>query len=292
MSTSLAQSPNLLRAPKVVAIAQDKYLKPTYPFPDTYELPAGYVPRYGQDITYGFKGTVTTPSMCLPGNAVSGGRTVGVKESDLIPQVRELLDEFASNDQSGMARRLVEDFLTGKDSVRIFADAALNTALSRHSNISYFCDAAVSAPNSAHRSAGKVRIHQALKSAGWDINQMKTLTDLAVPAVNLGNKVLGTGDFGNGLGLMINGFQYAYVIATDYRVSTDEQRYQMKLKYVFYDVFGLDDDDLVEFGASSSYNISDAARGITAWWQLQHQFGYAPLVTRGVVERTVVAPTS
>jgi hypothetical protein len=30
---------------------------------------------------------------------------------------------------------------------------------------------------------------------------------------------------------------------------------------------------------------SAAAVGITAWWQLQHQHGYAPLVTRIVIEK-------
>jgi hypothetical protein len=30
--------------------------------------------------------------------------------------------------------------------------------------------------------------------------------------------------------------------------------------------------------------------GITAWWQLQHQYGYAPLVTRVVVEQSFEVP--
>jgi hypothetical protein len=53
-----------------------------------------------------------------------------------------------------------------------------------------------------------------------------------------------------------------------------------KRRPTFYDVFGLDDDDLREFGAASdSFGSSTASVGITAWWQLQHQHGYAPLVT-------------
>ena len=50
------------------------------------------------------------------------------------------------------------------------------------------------------------------------------------------------------------------------------------------DVFGLDDEDLLEFGASSVWS-STIHQGITAWWQLQHQFNYAPLLTRAVIYR-------
>jgi hypothetical protein len=32
---------------------------------------------------------------------------------------------------------------------------------------------------------------------------------------------------------------------------------------------------------------SDAGVGITAWWQLQHQHNYAPLVTRIILEKTL-----
>ena len=106
-------------------------------------------------------------------------------------------------------------------------------------------------------------------------------TDLGVPAFNDGNKVFGTGDFGNGLGVMINGVQHVYVVATHYHYDKASKKYVVRLLSMFYDVFGLDDDDLKEYGAKSTGLFSTAAGvGITAWWQLQHQFGYAPLVTR------------
>ncbi|TVR60425.1 MAG: hypothetical protein EA420_14215 [Candidatus Competibacteraceae bacterium] len=114
---------------------------------------------------------------------------------------------------------------------------------------------------------------------------------LGVPAFNLGSKAFSTKDFNNGLGLMINGVQYVYVVATHYNYDSVTKKYCITLKFIFYDVFGLDDDDLKEFGASSdSVFSSSAAIGITAWWQLQHQHGYAPLVTRIVLERTYEAP--
>ena len=168
---------------------------------------------------------------------------------------------------------------------------ACTAAAARHQNIIFFCHAALSAPTSAFRSVGRTRIHQALKTAGWDINRLVRPTDLGVPALNIGNKAFSTGDFNNGLGLMINGIQHAYVIATHYHYDAAAGRYCIRLRYVFYDVFGLDDDDLTEFGAASdAWTASTAAKGITAWWQLQHQHGYAPLVTRIVVEMSHEAP--
>lgn len=112
-------------------------------------------------------------------------------------------------------------------------------------------------------------------------------TSLGVPALNLGSKVFSTRDFDNGLGLMINGVQYVYVIATHYHHDSTAKKYWLTLNFVFYDIFGLDDDDdLKEYGAASdSILASKASVGITAWWQLQHQFGYCPLVTRAVTTK-------
>jgi hypothetical protein len=189
-----------------------------------------------------------------------------------------------------MANRLFAKFLAKQSKVAYFDDAALNTAAAAHDNIKFFCGAALSAPNTPYQSAGKTRIHQALKQAGWDIQKMTAPTDLGVPAFNKGSKARSTEDFGNGLGVMINGLQYVYVIATHYHYDKTKAKYGITLQYRFYDVFGLDDDDLKEFGAKSdSLFSSHAAIGITAWWQLQHQHGYAPLVTRIVLEKTYEA---
>jgi hypothetical protein len=206
--------------------------------------------------------------------------------------MQKLLTIFASGDKSGMAKRLFDAFLT--DTCRLvayFDDASLNAAADSHPNINYFCDAALSAPNSPNKAIGKTRIHQALQKANWDITKMYMPAGLGVPAFNLGKKTFSTEDFNNGLGLMINGVQYVYVVATHYNYDKVAKKYCITLKFIFYDVFGLDDDDLNEFGASSdSIFSSSAAIGITAWWQLQHQYGYTPLVTRIVLERTYEAP--
>ena len=273
MSTSCSAHP--LRPMRVVAVAQDKYLNPKNPFPDPKNLPARFVPKYGQDITSSI------------GRVARSLNSVGETETKLKSQMRKLLGLFANDDKSGMAKRLFDAFLAKNKSVSYFEDRALNRAAAAHSHIRHFLDAALSAPNSPRRSAAPVRIHQSLKRAGWSVRNMNPPTNLGVPAFNKGNKLLSTGDFNNGLGLMVNGVQYAYLLAKNYHYNKSDGTYCITLRSVFYDVFGLDDDDLREFGTDKHTFFSfDASIGITAWWQLQHQYGYAPLVTRIVVEKT------
>jgi len=279
MSTNCTNFP--LQPPKVIAIAKDKYLTPKTPFPDQINLPGVLDPKYGQDIT-------SSINRVAPGKQ-DVGKTVDI----LKPKMRKLLAQFAHGDKSGMSTRLFNAFLSKRGNVTYFDDRALNLSAANHQNIKDFCSFAVSAPNSPRISQGKTRIHQALKNANWDIKKLITPTDLGVPAFNLGSKVFASGDFNNGLGVMINGVQYVYVVALNYHYDKSNNTYCLKLRFIFYDVFGLDDDDLKEFGASSDSIFSSiAAVGITAWWQLQHQHGFAPLVTRIIVDKTIQAPTN
>jgi len=290
-------------SPKVVAIATDKAIRPPLAtFPDPVNLSGAIQPQYGQDITYGY------------GRAAPGKEDVGATPDILKPKMRKLLTVFASGDRSGMATRLFDAFLQASGHpVTYFDNPALNAAIATHPNIRFFCDAALSAPNLLKKSPpGAIRIHQALKKAGWDITKIQAPTDLGVPAFNQGLQTLRTGDFDNGLGLMINGVQHAYVVATHYFHDKTANCYCIRLKYIFYDVFGLDDEDLRKNGAASDFSgVADAVSrsvpqlspfrepivsgfqagvGITAWWQLQHQHNYAPLVTRAIVTKEYVAP--
>jgi hypothetical protein len=203
--------------------------------------------------------------------------------------MRLLLGVFASNDRRGKARRLFDAFLAPQRSLLFWSDTVLTADAEAHPNITTFVHRALSAPNSPERTVGQTRIHQALENAGWDINAATPVTGLGVPAFNEGSPFWQTGDFSNGLGVMINGIQHALVIAKDYHLDCARNEYCIKLEYVFYDVFGLDDDDLKEYGADGGYDTG-AAQGITAWWQLQHQHGYVPLITRIAFEREFRVP--
>ena len=260
--------------PRLVATAIDSGMKGTNPFPDP-DLPTGVVPKYGPDLLFG------------TGGVAPSKYSVGTVEKDLQAKMRKLPGIFARNDLSGMATRIFNSFLTPQTKVDYFDDMDLSKAASMHSNILFFCDAALNAPNMPHFNAGHGRIHQALKEANWDLSKAGCPSDLGVPAFNNGNKYVQSGDWGNGLALMIDGVQHVYVLATKYAYDKASGEYGIELQYRFYDVFGLDDTDLRSYGASSDGLFTPAAEvGITAWWQLQHQFNYAPLITRIVLTRT------
>jgi hypothetical protein len=274
--------------PKIVAIAKQPGLIPTYDSVDK-DLP-GVPPKYGEDFTFGTNGVAPN------------GENVGDTEDELKPKMERLLGIFAAQDDTGMAQRLFAQFLAKQNTVYYFKDKDLDAAAAAHEHIKYFCSAALGAPwpFGVEPAPGKTRIHQALKAANWDINQLVAPTDLGAPAFNIGDKWtvrhLGdsTGDWANGLALMIDAVQYVYAIATHYHYDKVTNFYCIKLKYIFYDVFGLDNADVDKYGAKSdSWYKSNAGIGITAWWQLQHQHAYAPLVTRFVVEKThEIVPTT
>ncbi|MCB2264410.1 MAG: hypothetical protein LGR52_15945 [Candidatus Thiosymbion ectosymbiont of Robbea hypermnestra] len=275
-----------LRQPKIIAIATASYLTPTTTFADP-GLPGGHALSFGQDLSF-------STSRALP----QGSPSVGTTTASLENTMRRLLIIFASNmfrfpwnDRSDMAEQLFDAFLTPQRAVEFWSNEDLTAAAEAHPNIASFVSRALSAPNSRERSEGRTRIHQALENAGWDINKAVPPTDLGVPAFNRGTDWLQTRDFDNGLALMVNAIQHGIVVAKDYYYDRCKGEYFIKLEYVFYDVFGLDDDDLREFGADGGID-TDAAAGITAWWQLQHQHGYAPLITRIAFEREFRFPVS
>ena len=264
----------------VLATATDSYMTPKTGYFDTSYRFLGVL-KFGADIKFG------------TGRKAPKGHNVGSSKSALEKKFKKLLGEFAANDKGKKAETLFNSFLTPYKRVMIYEEKNFNAAVSAHANIDYFCRAAINAPSLAGYKSGKKRVHQQLKAAGWDITKAVAIHDLGVPALNLGSKVWGTGDFGNGLGVMVNGIQRAFVVATGYEYDASKSQYEIALTYLFYDVFGLDDDDLEEYGAESDGWFSTTAGvGITAWWQLQHQHGYAPLITRMVVKRTYTIRTS
>lgn len=258
---------------RFVAQATDTYLTPMVGFPvEEPGLPDGEL-MFGQDIRFGTRG----------GQRKS--QSVGTEESDLRKKCARLIEVFAPDDDTGMAKRLMDAFLMKRHTVRLFEDDDMNESIAKHPNFKSFSSLVLSAPGTPGVNTTRVRLHQALKQANWDINAIPFIGDLGILAFNKGDKFWGTEDFATGLGLMINGVQYALVYATSYLYNPMAGTYDLHLRFVFYDVFGLDDDDLDEYGAESGWNVFNSQVGITAWWQLQHHFNYAPLVTRAVVTR-------
>lgn len=279
-------SPYPVAPPRIVAIAKEPGLNPKYKFADP-DLP-GPPPQYGEDFTFGTNGVAPN------------GENVGSTEAELKPKMRHLLDYFAADDKTGMASRLFSQFLAKQNQVTYFTDKDLDKAAAAHENFQSFCLAALGVPYpfGVTPAAGKIRIHQALKAANWDISKMVAPTDLGAPAFNLGNNAPfyikdATGDWANGLAVMIDAIQYVYVVATHYHYDQATNFYCIRLKFMGYDVFGLDDNDVDKYGAkkdNSWTKFGEMGVGITAWWQLQHQHAYAPLVTRFIVEKDFEYP--
>lgn len=269
-----------LAKPFLIALAKDLNIVPRVNLTVNDDVLNGGVMVLGQDATHGY------------GRAAPGGQSVGNTEPALETEMRGLLGAFASQDPDGKAKRLFDAFLEKNDGIEVFTDPDLDKTAAAHANIIAFCDRTLAAPETGGASSGKVRIHQALSGAGWDINKVKLIDDLGVPAFNLGSDVWRTEDYGNGLTVMINGVQYVYVYVEAYSYDSCKQRYVITLKFALYDVFGLDDDDLAEFGSSGGIFSTAPGRGFTAWWQLQHQFNYAPLLTKAVVYKTYTISTA
>jgi hypothetical protein len=282
---------------KVVAIAHEypgiEAQKDAHKIADP-DLP-NYIPAYGDDLSHGV------------GRRSPNGEDEGDTPEELEPKMRELLDIFAPGECSsfnskceGMATRLMEQFLAPQRDVVYFEDRDLNEAAYYHPNIDKFCLTTWGAPTESGGlppAPGKKGIHQALEDANFDISNLVAPTDLGVPAFNKGKtswtgKADRAGDLRSGLFLMIDMVQHVYVIARHY--FRDADSYYINLEFRLYDVFGLDDDDVTRYGTAAAGGaiewlqdnintpgmVTGAHKGIVAWWQLQHQHNYVPLITR------------
>ena len=250
----------------LVGAARDGRTDRDIPFPDTELLPRSQIPKFGDDLRFGVDRT--PPS----------GRTAGDSAETLIPICRGLLKDYASKDITGGAvNALFDQFLSGRQEVRLFSHPGLDEATNSHSKLDEWCRRTIRAPNMGIKEkADGFTIHTALKAADWDIFSMQAPIDMGTRALNDGIKGF-TGDYTNGLTIGINGISLAYILATAYSYDGYRRRYNLRLRYVFYDVFGLDDRDEKKYGGLN--------KGFTAWWELQHRFGFAPLVTRWVVDK-------
>ncbi|MFV0386263.1 hypothetical protein [Paracoccus sp. (in: a-proteobacteria)] len=252
------------------------------------------------------------------------GRNIGeifsldMSRSARILRLREWLSEALAGarlDTTGFAERYFNHMFGPVSAPRPLSkveyheDADLNRLAVNHIDVGVYCDRVLNAPGPKQTS--NHRLHQALQIANWDINQIDVIDDLGVPAFkNYGfaDKINLTNDMGNGLTLTVHGLQHVSAIVKKYCYNEDAKTYSLTLTCFLYDAFGIDSDDLVEFGApkhafidlqdndsfkesvlndlSEFYRVhSSLAHAMNAWWLLQHSYGFAPLITRIVMEK-------
>lgn len=300
-------------------------------FPDGYEM------RFGEDLYFGentnLPNGIRPPTMScqdlirtIPGSIREGipprpsrtcaphwsppvaGNDPKRDEKNMRRWIEDLRLTYSRNDSRGITAHAFNEMFgpinnpRSRNSIKYYTTRSLNAMLNVHENINGFCDAILNAPprqNSRHR------IHQALKAANWDINNIQRLTnharnegDFRLPALNkyqttdfpfFGERPTGlrpsnpTGeDANNGLALLIHGFANVTVVATNYCYREQDNKYDIDLLYLFYDLFGIDTADVAEF----NYGDIDAFKGLKSWYYLQRNRGYAPHITRNVVFRS------
>ncbi|HLJ85995.1 MAG TPA: carboxypeptidase-like regulatory domain-containing protein [Candidatus Angelobacter sp.] len=267
-----------LTSPKLVASGSEGLLPPITSFPIQGSIGGALTLDFDQHFTFGTRGKL------------AAGWEVGSTKDVLIKKMSHLLNDFAWDDKDKIAEREFKAFQSQKTAPEIYTDPNLDKAVPLSENFKDYPARVLAAPPIVPP-AGKARIHQVLKAAGWDINAVKPITDLGVPALNAGESPglfsKSTKDRATGLFALIDTVNHVLVFVETYEFDSCKQEYTIQLVFELYDVFGIDDDNIKKFGYGADVlegkNWTNDAEAVTAWWQLQHQFGFAPLITKVVV---------
>jgi hypothetical protein len=91
----------------------------------------------------------------------------------------------------------------------------------------------------------------------------------------------------------IGGIQGRALFIKDFKLNTDSRKYEIKVQFVFYDDFGVDNTDIYKqfsFSRTAAIKIVPALKkgfiGMQAQWLLQHQGTAKPFVQEIIIEQT------
>jgi hypothetical protein len=100
-------------------------------------------------------------------------------------------------------------------------------------------------------------------------------------------------DNDNFLQYNIGGIQGRALFIKDFKLNTDSRKYEIKVQFVFYDDFGVDNTDIykkLSFSRTAARKIVSAwekgFRGMQAQWLLQHQGTAKPFIQEIIIEQT------
>jgi len=256
-----------LERPRTIGFARDPAIQAVRTYDERRNL-FGYPLIFGPDIEHG------------TGRNIPFGSEVADNAAELANAMRRLLEHFARSDDAGIASRIFEHFLQGNAGVGYYEDPNIDFLASRHPNMTNFCDNLM-----------RTTIHDRLARAKWNINKMFPNTLSGFASFNLGRVFpFSTQDNANGMRLAVNSVQHVVAVAEGYYYDVAKNVYHIDVKFWMYDVFGLDDGDIEEFGNHGRLRFTKEAIGFAAWWQLQHQFNYAPMITRWSIRREYTIP--
>jgi hypothetical protein len=220
-------------------------------------------------------------------------------EADLRQKILVLPKTYGYSTQP-MAANEFNAFLMKNSAVHIYTDPHLDQTVLSDDHFKAFSDFTLNAPGLGHYDPARPRLHQFLQIVGWNINYVtpQKLKDFSkknpwgVLAFDEGSRqvpipIMGTsGDFANGLKIMIDSVCHTLIFVKDYSYSSKSNKYDIELLFELYDGFGLNDANIHLAGyKAQTGNRFPENEGFTAWWQLQHQLAYAPLVTKVSVTR-------
>lgn len=262
-----------LTEPKLIAHARNsvaRHASGKTPFEDP-EIPLGTSLSFGQDAEVE-KGRKHPWLLRAAGNA-----------SYATELMKTLPPLFSNEDSVGMATRLCDDFLSAHPTPGLYKDDKLTEAVGQHPHFDSFKKNVLGAPGTVSVEQEAKGIHRALSAVDWDINKLTINEEFTPCSFNISENST------NGLGFMIGDVSHILVFADKYRYDSCEQKYEILLRFVLYDSFGLDDEDLEKWkiylpGLAYWVLGGTAYQGIIAWWQLQHEFGYAPRITKVVLK--------
>ena len=163
-----------------------------------------------------------------------------------------------------------------------YENSILNNLVKKDSNFNSF------------KKAVAYKIFIKLKSVNWDLNEIKE-NDL----VRFDNVAFNSNaNHDDGLTILIDAVEHIEVFISEFKSESDG-KIHMKLKYVLYDTFGLDLEDLKKFGKRNNnkgnrylldwdegnstkriYIQNNYGLGFSSWWILQHKYNCKPFITK------------
>ena len=250
------QIPPVPGLPRVIGSKSQSYIASSpvkVAFNDPDYLP-GIRPAFGQDLQFsgGAQARQIPHWQWLTSNAST--------EATLRTDMQKLRFTFSITDRQEISNALVGEFFTPRDHVVAFTNENLNEVARKHpSFITY-------------RANMINEFGRRFETAGYDLRQIGSIRNIPLPNFRRAADRL------RGTFFMVDRLAHAYTLLTDIEFDPEGRSYRCDFRFLFYDVFGLDDNDVRRYGLNS---------GVRAWWLLQHQYGYAPLVTRIVVDTSM-----
>ena len=242
--------------PRVIGSKSQSYLADSpvkIAFNDPDYLP-GIRPAFGQDLQFsgGSKAREIQDWQWLTSDAST--------EATLRADMQRLRFTFSITDRQEISNSLVEEFFTPRDHVVAFTRESLNDVTKAHpSFITY-------------RANMINEFGRRFERVGFNLRSFGRIQNIPLPNFRrFADRLRGTF-------FMVDRLAHTYTLLTDIEFDPNGRSYHCKFRFLFYDVFGLDDNDVRRYGLNS---------GVRAWWLLQHQYGYAPLVTRIVVDTSM-----